>query len=250
VLGFDPYEDLAVLSTEAVQNELKPLELVSSSSLEVGDPVIAIGTPYGLAGSMTVGIVSALGRTISEETTGGYPIASVIQTSTPINPGNSGGPLLDYEGQVVGITTAIISDSQGLGFAIPSSAILREMESLVTKGSYDLHPSLSASGTDMTYEIAKAINTNVTYGWLVTSVTGQTGLQGGTSQVVVAGEIVTIGGDIIIAINGTRITNIDDLSTYLEEYALPGQTVSVTVVRNNQTMTVGVKLGSRPPAST
>jgi S1-C subfamily serine protease len=250
VLGFDPYEDLAVLSTEAVQNELKPLELVSSSSLEVGDPVIAIGTPYGLAGSMTVGIVSALGRTISEETTGGYPIVSVIQTSTPINPGNSGGPLLDYEGQVVGITTAIISDSQGLGFAIPSSAILREMESLVTKGSYDLHPSLSASGTDMTYEIAKAINTNVTYGWLVTSVTGQTGLQGGTSQVVVAGEIVTIGGDIIIAINGTRITNIDDLSTYLEEYTLPGQTVSVTVVRNNQTMTVGVKLGSRPPAST
>jgi len=250
VLGFDPYEDLAVLSTEAVQNELKPLEIVSSSSLEVGDPVIAIGTPYGLAGSMTVGIVSALGRTISEETTGGYPIASVIQTSTPINPGNSGGPLLDYEGQVVGITTAIISDSQGLGFAIPSSAILREMESLVTKGSYDLHPSLSASGTDMTYEIAKAINTNVTYGWLVTSVTGQTGLQGGTSQVVVAGEIVTIGGDIITAINGTRITNIDDLSTYLEEYTLPGQTVNVTIVRNNQTMTVGVKLGSRPPAST
>jgi 2-alkenal reductase len=250
VLGFDPYEDLAVVSTDAVQTELKPLEIVSSSTLEVGDPVTAIGTPYGLAGSMTIGIVSALGRTISEETTGGYPIASVVQTSTPINPGNSGGPLLNYQGKVVGITTAIISDSQGLGFAIPSSAILREVESLVTKGSYDQHPSLSASGTDMTYEIAKAMSTNVTYGWLVTSVTGQTGLQGGTSQVAVAGEIVTIGGDIIIAINDTRITNVDDLSTYLEEYTLPSQTVNVAVVRNNQTMTVGVKLGSRPPAST
>jgi len=249
VLGFDPYEDLAVVSTDAVQTELKPLEIVSSSTLEVGDPVIAIGTPYGLAGSMTVGIVSALGRTISEETTGGYPIASVVQTSTPINPGNSGGPLLNYQGKVVGITTAIISDSQGLGFAIPSSAILREVESLTTKGSYDQHPSLGATGTDMTYEIAKAMNTNVTYGWLVTSATGQTGLQGGTSQVVVAGELVTIGGDVIIAVNGTKITNIDDLSTYLEEYTLPSQAVDVTVVRNNQTMTLEVKLGSRPAPS-
>jgi S1-C subfamily serine protease len=91
VLGSDPYEDLAVLSTDAPVTELKPLEIVVSSALEVGDPVVAVGSPYGLAGSMTTGIVSALGRTITEQTTSGYPIASIIQTSTPINPGNSGG---------------------------------------------------------------------------------------------------------------------------------------------------------------
>lgn len=246
VLGSDPYEDLAVLSTDAPPNEWKPLQVTSSSTLEVGDPVIAVGNPYGLAGSMTTGIVSALGRTMSEETTGGYPIASVIQTSTPINPGNSGGPLLNYQGQVVGITTAIVSDSQGLGFAIPSNAILREVESLVTEGSYDQHPSLGATGADMTYEIARAIGTDVTYGWLIASAPGGTDLRGGTSQVLIAGETVTIGGDIIIAINQTRITGIDDLSTYLEEYTLPGQLIDVTVVRDNQTMTIAVKLGTRP----
>lgn len=247
LLGSDPYEDLAVLLADAPQSELKPVAIVSSSTLEVGDPVIAVGTPYGLAGSMTVGIVSALGRTISEETTGGYPIASIIQTSTPINPGNSGGPLLNYHGKVVGITTAIVSDSQGLGFAIPSNAILREIESLVTKGSYDQHSSLGVTGTDMTYEIAEAMGANVTYGWLIVSGSDQTGLQGGTSQVAIAGEIVTVGGDIIIALSGTRITNIDDLSTYLEEYTLPNQTIDVTIVRNGQTLTLPIKLGTRPP---
>jgi len=250
ILGSDPYADLAVLSADAPQSEYKPVEIATSSTLNVGDPVIAVGTPYGLAGSMTVGIVSALGRTITEEMTGGYPIASVIQTSTPINPGNSGGPLLNYQGHVVGITTAIISDSQGLGFAIPSNAILREIEPLVTKGSYDQHPSLGATGTDMTYEIAKAMGTNVTYGWLVASVSDPTGLHGGTSQVVIAGSVVTIGGDIIIALNGTRITNLDDLSTYLEEYTLPGQTINITVVRDNQKITITVKLGTRPLPNT
>ncbi len=121
VLGSDPYADLAVLSATAPESEFSPLEMVSSSTLNVGDPLIAIGNPYELAGSMTTGIVSALGRTITEDLSGGYPIADVIQTSTPINSGNSGGPLINYQGQVVGITTAIVSDSQGLGFAIPSS---------------------------------------------------------------------------------------------------------------------------------
>jgi len=254
ILGSDPYADLAVLSTNAPQSEYKPLQIVSSSNLKVGDPVIAIGTPYGLAGSMTTGIVSALGRTITEDMTGDYPIANVIQTSAPINPGNSGGPLLNYQGQVVGITTAIVSDSQGLGFAIPSSTILREIESLITKGSYNQHPWLGASGTDMTYEIAEAIGTNVTYGWLITQVTtggpaDKSGLRGGTQQILIAGTWVTIGGDIIIAINETRITNIDDVSTCLEEHTLPGQTINVTIVRNNQTMILAVELGTRPPPS-
>jgi S1-C subfamily serine protease len=254
VLGSDPYADLAVLSANAQQSEYKPLEIVGSSTLEVGDPVIAIGNPYGLAGSMTTGIVSALGRTITEEMTGDYPIANVIQTSAPINPGNSGGPLLNYQGQVVGITTAIISDSQGLGFAIPSNTILRETESLVTEGSYNQHPWLGATGTDMTYEIAKAMNVNVTYGWLIVQIANggpadKADLQSGTQRVLIAGEYVTIGGDIIIAINETRITNMDDLSTYLEEYTLPGQTINATIVRNNQTITQAIELGTRPTPS-
>jgi len=251
VLGSDPYADLAVLSTNAPQSECRPLEIVDLSTLEVGDPVIAVGNPYGLAGSMTTGIVSALGRTITEEMTGSYPIANVIQTSAPINPGNSGGPLLNYQGQVIGITTAIVTDSQGLGFAIPSSTILREIWSLVTTGSYDQHPWLGAVGVDMTYEIATVMNVNVTYGWLIVQVTSggpadEANLRSGTQQALIAGEYVIIGGDIIIAINETRITNMDDLSTYLEEYTSPNQTVNVTIVRNNQTMTVAVKLGTRP----
>src|SRR4030066_2477395 len=120
---------------------------------------------------MTTGIVSALGRTITAKGSTTYPIANLIQTSTPINPGNSGGPLLNYEGQVVGITTAIVSDSQALGFAIPSSTILREIGSLVANGAYNQHPWLGASGTDMNYEIANAMGVNVTYGWLITEVT-------------------------------------------------------------------------------
>ncbi|MEM2546266.1 MAG: trypsin-like peptidase domain-containing protein [Candidatus Bathyarchaeia archaeon] len=251
VLGTDPYVDLAVLSVDAPESEFKPLEIVSSSTLKVGDIVIAVGNPFGLTGSMTVGIVSALGRTITEEQTGGYPIANVIQTTAPLNPGNSGGPLLNLEGQVVGITTAIVSDSQGLGFAIPSNTILREISFLVTTGSYNRHPWLGAMGVDMTYEIAKVMGVNVTYGWLITQVmsggpAANAGLRGGTRQVQIAGEYVTVGGDIIIAIDGARITNLDALSAYLEENTSPGQTVVVTIVRGNQIMTVTVTLGTRP----
>lgn len=251
VLGYDPYADLAVLSTTAPQSELKPLEIISSSTLEVGDIVVAVGNPYGLAGSMSIGIVSALGRTITEEETGGYPIADIIQTTTPLNPGNSGGPLLNLQGQVIGITTAIISDSQGLGFAIPSNTILREISLLITYGYYDQHPWLGISGVDMTYEIAQAMNTNVTYGVLITQVISDSpadkaGLKGGTQTVLVSGEYVTIGGDIIIAMNGTKITSTDELSAYLEEHTAPGQTITLTIVRSNQAVNVSVELEKRP----
>jgi S1-C subfamily serine protease len=244
LLGSDAYADLAVLYLGNASSDLKPLEIVASSSLEVGDPVIAVGSPYGLAGSVTSGIVSALGRTITEDLSGGVTIAGVIQTSTPINSGNSGGPLVNYAGQVVGITTAIVSNSQGLGFAIPSDTILREIRSLVANGSYTQHPSINAAGTDMTFEIAQAMNTTVTYGWLVESADVTTGLKGGATQVIASGTTVTIGGDIVIAINGTRITNSDDLLTYFEENTMPGQTVNLSVVRGNQTIAVPVKLDS------
>jgi S1-C subfamily serine protease len=261
VTGTDPYEDLATLSTKAPQNEYEPLNITSSSTLQVGDPVFAVGNPLGYTGSLTSGIVSALSRTVIVSWSS-YAIADCIQTTTPINPGNSGGPLLNYQGEVVGITSYTATyegeAAQGLGLAIPSSTILREAPSLITNGSYTSHPWLGASGADVDPEIAQAMNTTVTYGWLISQVTSggpadTAGLRGGTTQFldlnVNVGSYVTIGGDIITAINGTRITGQDGLSSYLEEYTLPGQTINVTVVRNNQTINIAVKLGTRPPPS-
>jgi len=255
VLGSDPYAELGVLSVDAPEEEFVPIKIASSSSLQVGDPVMVVGTPYGLAGSMSVGYVSALGRTLTAETTGGYVIANVIQTTAALNPGNSGGPVLNYQGQVVGIATAIVENSEGLGFAIPSNTILREIGDLINTGSYEDHPWLGASGIDMTYEIAAEIETDVTYGWLISEVSSggpadKAGLQGGTEQVEIVDRLVTIGGDIVIAIDGTRITSIEDLSAYLEEYALPDQTVNLTIVRDNETTIIPLELERRPITNT
>jgi len=183
VLGSDAYSDLAVLTVDAPLKEFHPLEITSSSTLQVGDPVVAIGSPFGLGGTMTTGIVSQLGRTIQDSVAGNFPVANIIQTSAAINPGNSGGPLLNYEGEVIGITTAIIQNSNGLGFAVPSNTILREIGSLITTGTYDQHPWVGISGTDMTYAIAQTLGVNVTYGWLITQITdggaaAQAGLKG------------------------------------------------------------------------
>ena len=258
VTGTDPYADLAVLSANAPQYEYKPLGITSSLTLKVGDPVFAVGNPLGYTGSMTSGIVSALGRTVSVSWSS-YDIADCIQTTTPINPGNSGGPLLNYEGEVVGITSYVAVTSrgvaaQGLGLAIPSSMILRETESLTTTGSYNSHPWLGTSGTSMDYAIAQAMSTNVTYGVLITQVTSggpadNASLRGGATRFLdpASGTLVTIGGDIVIAINDTRITNTDDLSTYLEECTSPGQTISIVVVRNDENLTLSLTLGARPP---
>ena len=254
VLGSDPYADLAVLSIKAGDSEFKPLPIVSSTDLKVGDPVIAIGNPFGLAGSVTTGIISQLGRTITEESSGGYAIADVIQITAPINPGNSGGPLLNCLGQVIGITTATVSGSEGLGLAIPSSTILREVGSLAYTGSYTNHPWLGITGADMSYDIAKVMGVNVTYGWLVQSVqgdgpAGRAGLLGGSRRVRVAGDNIMLGGDIIISVNGTRVVNGDDLFTYLERNTFPGQTVNLTIVRNGKLTEIPVKLGARPNPS-
>ncbi len=234
--GTDPYADLAILSIDAPQVEFKPLEIVGSSALRVGDPVIAIGNPYGLVGSMTTGVVSALGRTITEEYTGGFAIANIIQTSTPINPGNSGGPLLNYCGKVVGITTAIVADSQGLGFAIPSNTLLREIWSLIEYGTYEGHSYLGVKGTDMSYETAQKMGVNVTYGWIIAEV-----ISGGPSDKKLKVN------DIIIAMNGTFIRNGDDLASYLEEKTQPGDSLILSVVRASSTSEVAVTLGRRPP---
>jgi len=242
VLGTDPYSDLAVVSvsSDAPTSEFKPLTIVSSQTLGVGEPVIAIGNPYGLVGSLTTGVVSATGRTIREEgTAGDYAIANIIQTSTPINPGNSGGPLLNAVGNVVGITTAIVSESQGLGFAIPSDTILREVAALTTKGSYNGHSYLGVTGTDMSYSSAQEIGAIVTYGWRIASI-APTGPSAGKLAV----------DDIIIAMNNQTIKNNDDLASYLEENTLPGDSLLLTVVRGDSQIPVTLVLGTRPAPTT
>lgn len=256
VVGSDPYSDLAVVSVPtAPTSEYYPLALASSSTLRVGDSVVAIGNPYGLTGSMTQGIVSQLGRTIQDETAGNYSIANVIQFSAPINPGNSGGPLINANDQVVGITTAAVTSSTGLGFAIPSDTIIEELPSLIVNGSYNMHSYLGVSEVDMNYQLAQAMGINTTYGVLIESVVSggpaaNAGVVGGSQTVVVNGEQYLIGGDIITSINGTRITTSDALGTYLEQYTVAGQTVSLGIISSTgKTSTVNVVLGARPPIS-
>ncbi len=243
--GSDPYADLAVLSVvDAPEAEFRPLEVVNSSTLRVGDPVIAIGNPYGLVGSMTTGVVSALGRTITEEEySGGYGIPNIIQTSAPINPGNSGGPLLNYYGKVVGITTAIVEDAQGLGFAVPSNAILREIWALMYSGTYEGHSYLGLKGTDMDYEKAEDMGVNVTFGWRVVDFLDPSPAQEDGVKV----------DDVIVAMDDTRIKNSDDLASYLEEHTKPRKTVILEVIRIEdhtlKKLEIPVELGQRPPPS-
>jgi S1-C subfamily serine protease len=239
VLGTDPYSDLAVVevnSAPAVM--LKPLTIVTSTGLKVGEQVIAIGNPYGLVGSLTTGIVSAKGRTITEDSAGGYAIPNIIQTSTPINPGNSGGPLLNAAGNVVGITTAILQDSQGLGFAIPSNTILREISALINTSTYRGHSYLGVTGQDLDYSLAQEYDLSVTYGWRLVTVSS-TGPSNGKLLV----------GDVIIGMGNQTIKSNDDLASYLEENTLPGDNLIITVMRNNTLTQVSVTLGERPAAS-
>ncbi len=251
LMGSDAYSDLAVLSVEAPSEELKPLEIDSSNSLKVGEPVIAVGNPRGLDNTMTTGIISQTGRTIKESDTGGFLIADVIQTDVAINPGNSGGPLLNYNGEVIGITTAIIQDSEGLGFAIPSNTILKEIPDLVKNGSYNNHPYLGISGTDMSYSIAEAMDVDITYGWLVVNIAenspaDKADLHKGDEQVVINDKNVVVGGDIIIAIDGNKIVDGDALMSYLERHTQPGQLIILTVIRDNEQKDINVELGRRP----
>ena len=252
LIGADPYVDLAVLSFTAPSSELHPLAIIGSSQLRVGEPVVAIGNPFGLSGSMTFGIISQTGRTLSESLAGDFAIADVIQFSAPINPGNSGGPLLNANGSVVGITTASVISSQGVGFAIPAAAIIRELPSLVTTGGYSLHSFMGIRGVDMSLQFARLQGTNVTYGLLVQNVTAGgpayvAGLRGGTHTALVQGAFYSIGGDNIVAINGTRIVNVDALSSYLQERTIPGQTLALQIIRGGNLLSLSLILGTRPP---
>jgi S1-C subfamily serine protease len=252
VIGTDAYSDLAVVNISAPESEFVPLDIISSSYVRVGEPVVAIGNPFGLSGSMTLGIVSQLGRTITESLAGNFPIADVIQFSAPVNPGNSGGPLLNSNGSVIGITTAIYGGSQGVGFAIPSDTILRELPFLVKTGSYNMHPYLGIGGADMNLQLANYLRVNFTYGVLVEQVVkdgpaDRAGIRGGTTQIMLLDTQYVIGGDIIISANGTKIINTDSLSTYLEEHCLPGQKLLLGIVRDGNVIYIQVVLGVRPP---
>ncbi len=252
VKGSDVYSDLAVLSVVAPSSEFHPLTIVNSTdAVSVGEPVYAIGSPFGLSGSMTFGIVSQVGRTITEDTPAEPTISNVIQFSAPINPGNSGGPLLNGYGEVVGITTATVSDSEGLGFAIPSIAIAKELPTLIATGTYSLHPYIGINGTDMSYQVAQAMGTSVTYGVLVESVVkggpaAEAGLRAGNKTATVEGVEYVIGGDVIVSINGVRVVDTDSLGSYLAEYATAGQTVQLGIVRDGENLTVPVVLGTLP----
>jgi S1-C subfamily serine protease len=254
VVGTDAYSDLAIVTVPtAPTSEFTPIQLVSSNNVVVGQPVVVIGNPYGLSGSITFGIISQLGRTIEEATTNGFSISDIIQFSAPINPGNSGGPLFDDNGDVIGITTATVNGSEGIGFAIPSSTILKELSSLISTGSYKGHSYLGIETADMNYQLAQDSKTNVTYGVLIEQVVSggpaaAAGLKAGSATVTVNGAQYTVGGDIIVSINGTKIINGDSLSSYLEEHTVAGQTVQLGIIRAGQPMTVDVTLGTRPPA--
>ena len=252
VVGTDPYSDLGVVSVTAPPSQLFPIRIASSSSLQVGQPIVAIGNPFGLTGSMTFGIISQVGRTIQDPVAGNFSIASAIQFSAPINPGNSGGALLNSKGEVVGITTAVVNGAQGVGFAIPSDTIVRELPSLITTGKYNLHPYLGIGSADMSYALAQKQGTNVTYGALIEQVVpggpaSRAGLRAGNTMVTLEGTQYVIGGDIIVSLNRTKIVNTDALSTYLEGHALAGQTIQVGIIRGGSFQTVSVVLGTRPP---
>jgi S1-C subfamily serine protease len=251
LVGSDAYSDLAVISVQAPTSEFYPLQLGVSSSLMVGEPVVAIGNPYGFAGTITVGNVGQLGRTLQEDTLGGYAIADTIQFSAPINPGNSGGPLLNAAGQVVGITTASASGSQGLGFAIPSDTIARELPSLIKDGKYTGHAYLGVQLADMNYQLSQTMGTGVTWGVLIEGVTpggpaSQAQLRAGTENATIQGQQYIIGGDVIVSLNGNKIVNYDALSAYMERNGVPGQTIQVGIIRQGHQMVVPVQLGTRP----
>ena len=252
VVGSDGYSDLAVVSVNSRPFEFHPLQLGSSSDLQVGETVVAIGNPYGLSNTITVGIVSQTGRSIQTGMSGNFSIADAIQFSAPINPGNSGGPLINSQGLVVGITTASVTNSQGLGFAIPSDTIRRELPSLIKNGFYNKHPYLGIQVVNMNYGLSQLMQTNVTSGLLVETVlpngpASNAGLRGGNVQITIGQQAYIIGGDIITSINGHKVVNYDSFSAYLEENAVSGQTIQVGIIRLGQSMVIPVQLGTRPP---
>ena len=251
VIGSDPFNDIAVIDiTQNISEKLNPLKLGNSSSVEVGDQVIAIGNPYGLAGSMTVGIVSQKGRLISTEGSA-FSIPSVIQTDALINPGNSGGPLINDNEEVIGMNTAgVLSDSgsfSGIGLAVPSNTISKIVPVLISKGNYT-HPWLGISASTLTSKLTENFeNLSRDFkGVYVESIikagpADKAGLQGSTTDQYGKKH----GNDIITAIDSHNVTYMEDLVSYMDENKQPGEKLNVTVFRNQTYTDLSVKLGDR-----
>jgi serine protease Do len=261
VIGADPNADLAVVKVNVSADKLHPVIPADSSQVKVGQIVIAIGNPYGLANTMTQGIVSAVARSLpvgldSQATQTGptYNIPDIIQTDAAINPGNSGGVLLDDQGRLVGVTAAIESSANsnaGIGFVIPSNIVQKVVPALISTGSYQ-HPYLGISGTTLTPDLASAMNLPTDQqGALIVDVTSggpasKAGLQASTKQVVISGQQALVGGDVIIAINGQPIKQFEDLASYLFDNTKVGDTITVTVLHNGNQKDVKVTLAALP----
>jgi S1-C subfamily serine protease len=252
VIGKDTSGDIAVL--QIIDNfspeNLVPLTIANSSSLQVGQQVIAIGNPFGLSDTMTTGIVSQMGRILPNPDTG-FSIPEGIQTDAPINPGNSGGPLLNMQGQVIGINTAINSatgEFSGIGFAVPSNAVSKELPALIKSGSFN-HPWLGIAGGAITPEIAQSAGLPRNYkGVVVGSVQAgspaeKAGLQGVSQNEFSNTRAV---GDIITAIDGHSLKSIDDLINYIDLHKTIGDNVGLTVNRHGQIMNLNLILQARP----
>lgn len=252
LVGTDPYSDMAVIEVDVPEYLLSPVEFAPSSGLLVGEQVIALGNPFGLENTMTVGIVSATGRQM--DAPGRYAIIDVIQTDAAINPGNSGGPLLNSEGRVVGMNTAILSETRqfsGIGFAIPSDTILREAPVIIEEGRFD-HAYLGISGIDLLPEIRELMDFDDSIkGALVTDLTeggpaDTAGLKGGDRQETLDGFVINIGGDVIIGVEGKAVRSFYDLVVILERGYRPGDVVTLTVIRDNDVIEIDLELGVRP----
>jgi S1-C subfamily serine protease len=263
VVGADPDSDLAVLKVDVPAERLQPVEVADSSQVKVGQLAVAIGNPFTLENTMTVGIVSAIGRQLPVspgneiqglETAPTYTIPDIIQTDAPINPGNSGGVLVNDQGQVVGVTAAIESPvraSAGIGFAIPSNIVQKVVPELIKSGKYE-HPWLGLSGTSLNPDLAAAMDLKEDQrGALVIDVTpgspaDKAGLRGSDRQVEIEGESVPVGGDVVTAVNGEPVHTFDDLVAYLAGSTQIGQSVKLTILRSGKEETVSITPAARP----
>lgn len=247
LIGSDVDSDLGVLKVESLPNNVKPISLSDSRNLRVGQFVIAIGNPFGEAGSMSVGIISGLGRTLESqriaEGGGRYSLPEVIQTDAAINPGNSGGPLLDLEGNVVGVNSAISTrtgTNSGVGFSIPVNAVKQIVPRLISDGGY-VYPFMGIRMLSLNLELQEQLDLSQPTGAYVTEVTqsspaDEAGLIGANGP----------GGDLIIAVDGTTVLSSDDLIAYLVFESQVGQTVDLTIIRDGEEMVVPLTLGERP----